>query len=249
MLQAILSGKAGTAAMGGEDRVSWRKIFKANEDLLTATVFERISYLRGPICWKILRSTFGHILPEYHVANLRNIEFWPRWSDVVDPDKSVEPDVFMQFDLGDPVRRVDVIVEAKLNGQQYGDQWRREIQSYKLQSVTDDAIVGGADEAYFLAIGGLVGTSSQVVSRLSSHIPLSPDGSAGVVTAAADWSALVAVVHETEVEDENSQRILQDLAEALAFFGYRYVHSLSTLANFELLHSPEKALSTLRTPI
>lgn len=249
MLQAILSGKAGSVSMGGEDRVSWSRIFKANEDLLTATIFERLSYLGGPTCWRILRSTFGLSLPEYRVATLRNIEFWPRWSDSVDEARIVEPDVFLQFELGDPIRRIDVIVEAKLAGQQYADQWRREIQSYQKRAVSDDAMAWNADEAYFLAIGGLGGQPSQVVSRFSGHIPSIPESQMGVVIAAAEWAELVSVVHETEGADEHSQRILNDVAEALAFFGHRYIHALSTLADFEVLDSPEVALSSMLTPL
>ena len=45
MLMAILNNKAGRIENAQGDAVSWREIFKAYEDLLTSTFFERFSYL------------------------------------------------------------------------------------------------------------------------------------------------------------------------------------------------------------
>ncbi|WP_354552030.1 hypothetical protein [Kaistia defluvii] len=248
MLNAILSGKAGSASIGAEENVSWRHIFRTNEDLLTATIFERLSYLDGPTCWQILCSTFGPVLPEHPIAIMRKIEFWPRWSDSLNEGRSVEPDVLLQFELGDdPPRKVDLIVEAKLGGQQYADQWRRQIQSYKKRSIDDG---GGreVDAAYFLAIGGLDAPARQVIARLSDPAPAALDEHIRVVAAAAEWSRLATAIQETKVGNQQTQRVLDDVAQALELFGHGHIQEISTLVNFEALRSPD-SLRILRAPL
>lgn len=61
MLRALLHSKdLGAVIDNSCDKMSWRHIFKANEDFLTASVFSRLSYLDGPELWYILRECFGH---------------------------------------------------------------------------------------------------------------------------------------------------------------------------------------------
>ena len=46
MLNAIIYGKAGRMGWDGQkESLSWRQVFQTREDLLTATFFERFSYL------------------------------------------------------------------------------------------------------------------------------------------------------------------------------------------------------------
>jgi hypothetical protein len=56
MLHAVNSGKASRIRIEGlEQGISWRKVFKENEDPLTAVVFARLSYIPGEMAWRILR--------------------------------------------------------------------------------------------------------------------------------------------------------------------------------------------------
>lgn len=68
--------------------------------MLTASVFERLSYLPGADLWSILHTAFPD-LPPYRVAELKEIIFWPRWKDIESDGGQVEPDVIMDFELGD----------------------------------------------------------------------------------------------------------------------------------------------------
>jgi hypothetical protein len=77
LLHAVLGSKAGKLPVS-DGTVSWRSAFRISEDLLTASVFGRLSYLDGPALWRVLRTTFGHSLPEYRVAELKEIAFWPK---------------------------------------------------------------------------------------------------------------------------------------------------------------------------
>ncbi len=129
MLQAVISGKAGRFPVAnGEESVSWRKAFRISEDLLTASVFGRLAYLDDEVLWRIMRPTFGAPLPDLRVAELENIAFWPKWTDAIEDDGKVEPDVFLDFKLGDPVAPVRLIVEAKLwkHPSEAARQWARE---------------------------------------------------------------------------------------------------------------------------
>lgn len=48
MLVALTSGKAGRLKTEIAPGTSWREVFRASEDLLTASVFGRLIYLDGP---------------------------------------------------------------------------------------------------------------------------------------------------------------------------------------------------------
>jgi orotidine-5'-phosphate decarboxylase len=95
-------------------------------------VFGRLAYLEDEVLWRIMRRTFGPSLPDLKVAELVDISFWPRWADALEADQEVEPDVFLDFKLGDPPTSVRLIVEAKLekHPMQEARQWAREWVAY-----------------------------------------------------------------------------------------------------------------------
>ena len=51
MLSAILHGKAGRVEGADDEPRSYRDLFRASEDLLTATVLERLAYLEAADFW------------------------------------------------------------------------------------------------------------------------------------------------------------------------------------------------------
>lgn len=239
MLKAIKAGKSGRIPEGVMAGDPWSSAIKSREDLLTSFVFERLAYLRPSTFWSILRVTFGPVLSDYRMLELETLEFWPRWNDPT-TGGTVEPDIFAEFTVGDPSTKIAIIFEAKLGQHQYAEQWRRQWEAY--QSLLEEG-EADADQVLLLAIGGLAGHRVQVVERLKHTISTETSGAVSMNVAAADWRRLADVVFDqisNAVPPDN--RILEDVAEALAMFGYRHVHSLSSLA---VLPAPSDGVAAL----
>lgn len=220
MLNAVLSGKAGRLKLADtEAEISWRDMLRQNEDIVTASLFERLSYLSAPCAWDILRRTFRLGLAPYQVATLDKIEFWPRWEDATEGHDKVEPDVFLRWSVGDPSRRIDLIVEAKDGGVQYSDQWNRQQLAYVQWSKDEDKL---CDEVFFLALGG-VGQSGTVTStRLMQEIHEKHGDSIEMTCLAASWSELATALAKTPTRETHEEVILRDMIKALSAFGYRH---------------------------
>lgn len=219
MLNAILSGKAGRTDLGGGEARSWREIFKANEDLVTATVFERLSYLPGSLMWAILAIAAKKQLPFYRMASLTNFEFWPKWPRSEFPSeehKYVEPDVFLEFDLGDPVQRAHVIVEAKFGGWQDGKQWDQEVKAWK-DFILDQELVP-PDVVYFISLSGnWAGLDESWLYSSWSKVQPMPD----VHLIRMDWNDIARSCFsyaDQELAPED-RRVIRNIKEALAEFG------------------------------
>jgi hypothetical protein len=219
VLVALLNGKAGTISDDVKAGSSWRNVFKSSEDLLTAAVFERLAYLRGPLLWAILREAFGTDLPAYKVVDLIDASFWPTWPENDEGTKTVEPDVFLRFKAGDPEIRIDVIVEAKYRPgyDQYADQWRRQWIAYH-RYVAD----GEGATAYLLAVGGLGAHAATTMHRLQAE--LLADG-LEVKVIAGNWPKLLDAVTTAREQSESGEegRLLEDITEAMALAGFRQV--------------------------
>ena len=156
MLNAKLHGKAD---------------FAVSEDVLTDMVFTRLSYLEGPVLWGVLQRCFNVEL-QYGGATLSDIEFWPRWDD--DPklrEGQVLPDCVLRFKFGEAPKQkqVAIILEAKRHAhtKQRAGQWHRQWQAF--QQLQDDGDEE-ADEAIFLALGGLGENPSQQVAQLKEAV-------------------------------------------------------------------------------
>lgn len=229
MLRAILDGKGRTVPEGLKAGDSLRRVYKVSEDLLTATVFERLAYLGGSTLWAVLRATFRpDVLPDRKVVELDEIEFWPRWSKANPTlEQDVEPDVILRFSVGDPPVRVTLVIECKLGRWQEAGQWRREWIAHEMEFAGDDE----PDECFFLALGGLgvfKGKPQEMVSAFAT--PASVGASTPIMAAAADWSDLMHALHKVEIPEGAERRVFEDLRRALALHGYRRVRPLSDLA-------------------
>lgn len=215
MLSAILNGKGRRLPTSLPAGASLRMAFVRSEDILTATVFERLAYLDGSVLWALLVATFRpHVLPERKVAELASIEFWPTWSLAGDEaGGSVEPDVVMRFSVGDPSVEVVLVVECKLGGLQYPAQWGREWIAARNEGAADEAV-----ETYLLALGGLPTSAAAVVEAFTDK--LRETTGIEVKAAAADWRDLLRALDGLDLSRQSDRRIVSDLKGALALHGY-----------------------------
>ncbi len=141
MLKAVLHGKARRVEQQDNSSVSWRQLFKTHEDLMTAAIFGRFSYLSANIQSRLLQ-TWLKCGDDF--SDFKDIEFWPTYSlNSGNTNCLVEPDLILRFE------HCNIIVEVKppAGGNQYFEQWQREIHSF-LQAEGDIE-----KPLYFLALG------------------------------------------------------------------------------------------------
>ncbi|MDN3680084.1 hypothetical protein QWZ04_07045 [Vibrio tapetis subsp. quintayensis] len=216
MLKAILHGKAGRIEHGGQDSVRWASVFKAREDLLTSTFFERFAYLSDDVQTQILASCFS-LSPDDFQAKFgafQSIDYWPRYALTEGGEsRQVEPDLVIRFEL------CNLIVEVKppAGGDQYYDQWHKEIESFlQAQQECDKPL-------YFLAIGRIEQKQAlEWASKLLNKNNLLK----GI--ASIKWDAVTAHIVELLNDEQvnkalsisrQEKRILNDILDGLSLYG------------------------------
>lgn len=226
MLNAILHAKSGRHGEA-EARTPWRETFRANEDHITATLFERLSYLSGSTAMSILAEATrrdaggdGAKLFGWRMAEITEIAFWPLWEDPLPEAWRKEPDVFLTLRVGDPQQVIHLIVEAKRGGApQLQEQWRNQLRCYndlRHEDVLPD-LVG------YLAIGGHV---PDPTAYRGAGLKQRPD----TLFAIAGWEDMArGVAQALETSAPAEARILKDMQEALTLFGYLHVTFEDTL--------------------
>lgn len=218
MLRAITSGKAGRLS-GVSEALNWRKAFQMSEDLLTASVFGRLAYLDGAAFWRILCRTFTG-LTDYKVAELNDIQFWPRWEESRGTGSIVEPDLFLEFNVGDPQITIRLIVEAKFGfNPQYADQWGRQWAAY--QQKNEEGSEDGS-KVYLAAIGGMRGNVQGYAENLKNEINTRGPK---IEVVAADWDHLLRALEaeRANITDRAKLRIIDDIIAALALGGHQHL--------------------------
>ena len=131
-----------------------RAIFKANEDALTSSIFERLMYLPQELLHHIFATALFDDIENLELHQIESIAFWPNWDPAYTANKThVQPDVFIR------TAKQDIIIEGKRYdaNQQYADQWKNEIQAYYNEY---------ADESkplLFIALGGLYTHETQII--------------------------------------------------------------------------------------
>ena len=225
MLSAILNGKGRRLPDGLPPGASLRMAFKRSEDILTATVFERLAYLDGHFLWQILEATFRpKILPTRKLVTLDDVEFWPTWGQARDTiGKAVEPDVVLRLTVGDPPVKVVLIVECKLDGLQYPRQWAHEWIAYQAQAQDDEQ----ADEIYLLALGGVTRRTAAMVAEFTTVI--GRDHAIEIKAAGASWQQLRDVLESLSVESAAGRRVIGDVKAALDLHGFRSFRPMGDL--------------------
>ncbi|MDI9849516.1 hypothetical protein QM467_15780 [Rhodoblastus sp. 17X3] len=229
MLSAILRGKSRRIPDSVTPGASLKSVFKSSEDLLTATVFERLSYLPGEILWQILCETFKPpLLQSRKVATLEELEFWPYWNKANETlKKDVEPDVVMRFSIGDPAKCVTLIIECKLGGAQHPNQWAEQWIAHAEEFRGDEA----PDECFFLALGGLRNRAAETVAIFCDEITRL-HGQIGIQASAADWLDLLGALRNVNEQSSSLRRIIADIQEGLALCDIRRTEALSDLVSY-----------------
>lgn len=245
MLNAILESKSGRLHRDGEEGLRWKDIFRESEDLVTATLFERLSYLPGGIAWAILVSASNGVLAPYRLAEIRDMSFWPMWA-AEGRSRGVEPDIFIECELGDPVRNLQVIVEAKHGGAQTTDQLCGELNAW-LEGV-DQGEFEQPDEVMMIAIGGVdKRTWNGIANAVGAHVCARLDAlDIDLTIVAIDWSDLARAASLQGNVSPHVDRIIGDMTRALALFGYFHAvtpRQLEALA--PRLHQARATLSEL----
>ena len=239
MFKAIIRGKSG--GLSSEVSIDSSMPFKAGldvknvrEDLLTAAIFSRLSYLAPEIIWGVLSSTFPS-LPRRKVARLINLEYWPNWDHPDDERSFVEPDIFIQMEIGDPGVKVDLIVEAKRF-----DTWTPQSaaqHAIQIQSYYFDETIERGQELHFLALGGLGSEPTLQIKSLASNFKEGRENFDG-----ASWTSLaVSISAISNKSTGDCKFIFRDLLEILEYAGFKnrtYFEKPITVNNFFISAEP-----------
>ena len=227
MLNAILNSKSGRLGKEAEYNTNWRELFRGSEDLITATLFERLSYLPGKTAWQILVAAAGGRLRPYRVAEIKLAEFWPMWP-LEQRQRGVEPDIFLELSLGDPEKKVHVIVEAKHGARQFARQLGDELRAWI--EVTEEGEL--PDQIVVLAIGGLPSdaTKTKLQEDFYEEIEdIDTETLPELLFLPMDWGDLAQSISTHIASTPHEKRLVADMSAALALFGYFHITPSSQL--------------------
>lgn len=214
MLKAIVNGKAGRIDAHKGESVSWSRLFKRHEDLLTATFFERFSYLSDAVQLSLLSHWFAEHSGtlQHQFLGFKTIDYWVRFELGEQGNyKQVEPDLIMRFN------DFNIMVEVKPpdGGDQSDEQWANEIASF-IQDPNNDS-----KPLYFLAIGGsnpklAKAWSSQLLQRFAPQL---------TAIAALNWQPVAKQLLDLAngsvdiALNRQDTQVLKDMLEGLNLYG------------------------------
>ncbi len=209
MLNAIYYHKRRGSVYAQEPKV---ELYQPYEDLLTASIWERIGYLPDSVIWHIVKKALAASCSAempLEAGALEAFRFWPRWQF---KGGEVEPDVFLQFET------CDVIVEAKRlddANQQNPEQLAQELTAYFTTYPNRGSICVG-----LLAIGGLPDYEGSIVTRLRDQVlsRVSATNRQRVKFGAISWSSLYRVLEPIvagSADTSAGTRLLRDMKRAL----------------------------------
>lgn len=217
MLKAILHGKAGRIEHNQNESVSWSSLFKAREDLLTSTIFERFAYLTDEVQQNMLlhwfKNGYGEALTGF--GELSDITYWPRFIHEHDNGTNqVEPDLILHFE------HCNLIVEVKppAGGDQYFEQWQKEIESF-IQSEQ-----GQEKPLYFLAIGRISNTKTE---QWANTLLKKDNSNLLKGIASLEWAVVTEHIVELSTKPKEPElivskqdlRVLMDILDGLSLYG------------------------------
>lgn len=201
---------------------SWLDLYAEVEDLLTASVFERLAYLSPLILGDLLRT----LDPEGQLPDrwegFSDFAFWPGWKLPSGTDK--EPDVFFIGHARGGGSSIRFVVENKReNVRQNLDQWAEE-----LKALENSIGIDNWGEVVFLALGGMVGSTTSIKHAFHDRFPQFRMVS---VIGGSWYDLLGAVDHQlTRLGAGSAEaRILEDIRATLNLHGIRPHHWLREL--------------------
>lgn len=209
MLAAILNGKR--RGSGIEGKHSHLGDATGAEDILTATIFERLIYLPE----SVRDSFFAQLLgPDRSIGTLEDFEFWPSWW--LD-ERRVEPDVVLYGS------ERALLIEAKRHDdlqQQYAVQLANELRAgWAGKHLGEGSIL--------LTIGGLQNYTQKSISELESQIQKELSGAGSDYELVCySWYQLfqaleAAISNSSKDSSPGLQRLLDDIAAAYEWHGLR----------------------------
>lgn len=227
MFKAVVRGKSGgvRSDIQNDDAVSSRiglDIPSIREDVLSAAVFTRLSYMPANRFWQLLCSIYSNLPYREHVE-LKNIEFWPTWSHPDEKRKFVEPDIFLQFDIGDPKKSVDLIIEVKRFETGTVQSYKQHIDQISCY-FADEEMINKGDTLYFLTLGGLGNEPEGQVEKLRQKAldQLDYETFKTPNIGGASWSMMSnAVSNQSKYWPETNKLLLSDLKEILIYAGFK----------------------------
>lgn len=205
MLSAVLHGKKlGTGFAGLQLKIGETQ---GAEDVLTASIFERIAYLPDDVFIRFMQLLFKG---EFEIGALLDIEFWAGWQ-----GRSVEPDVVLSC------TNRNIIVEAKRYDnfqQQDPEQLAKEIKT---------AFEVGIINPILLTVGGMSDYSQKSSNSLKNNIDeiLLKHGFNGTYDFfTVNWQDLYKALQLAidEAQSKGLQRLLDDIKKAYSWHGIRY---------------------------
>ena len=181
----------------------------------------------------------------YRVADIKDIEFWPMWAST-ERSIGVEPDVFISLELGDPVRKIHVILEAKHGGGFQNEwQWRSEIHAWFEGISAEEREI--PDQLIFLAVGGLIEIPKRSAFRekflrdIRVEFPSLPE----LLIAMISWDDLARACEMTNPSERHQFRIVRDMQLGLELFGFFHRVTPTQLESLQPLKDPLSSLSGL----
>ena len=208
MLTTIVHGKAGRVQLPGSDSsLSWREVFRRNEDLLTGVLIGRLRFLSSTSLCRVMTLLLGPIHASA-LGELEEIEFWPKF-DKLERRSWVEPDVLMRF------ADAWVLVEVKppFGGNQSVDQWRDEVEALIAEGEEGDIDI--PDVLHFLALGNTNRSDGEV------EMPLVDAVDDKVITVhCREWDGLFRETPILADESKGADRaVFLDWLDAFYLFG------------------------------
>jgi hypothetical protein len=249
MLNAVLSGKARSVLHSDGSLEAVSTILLKYEDPRTATIFERISYMPGPLAWELIRRSSGGVLQEYRFAELIEIQFWPNWFMTAADRSHSQPDVFLRWEVGDPAVQIDMILEAKMpNGVQGSWQWRDQLEAYRdhVREGEYSSAESIAQRLVYICIDGLGRKPADAVIRMTSTLQI-PAGLPPVTFAGCTWQSIADSLGEMVEANDLSlmpAALADDLVRSFAFLGHAHLSMPDAVLAMDY---PNQATESMKT--
>ncbi|MGE8361681.1 F-box domain-containing protein [Pseudomonas sp.] len=226
MLNAIFSGKK--RGTGLQNQQTALELAEGAEDVLTASVFERLAYLPNELSTSIFSALLGRPF-----GPLRSIEYWPSWH--LSSGPRVEPDLLLED------TQCRVLVEAKRHDH---------VRQQSAKQLANELLAGWhskqlGEHCILLTLGGLDDTSEGGRQRLLGELLLllPPASSTRFTLVCRSWQQLYQVLEAHIKPDDapNCLRLLEDIASCYAWHGLRThpMRWLKDLKPIAITHHPD----------